>query len=84
MALVSSPSAALARGDTAALAGSAHALKGSIGLFAQAGAYDAARRLEMAARDGKLAGLDVMLTELENEAARLLEELRAARASLRE
>ena len=42
--------------DAAALAASAHALKGSIGLFAQTGAYDAARRLESAARAGELAG----------------------------
>jgi CheY-like chemotaxis protein len=37
---------ALAAGDTAALAASAHTLKGSIGLFGPGPAYDAAQRLD--------------------------------------
>ena len=76
--------AALVRADAAALAESAHALKGSIGLFLQAGAYDAARRLETDARAGKLAGIDMTLAELDEEARRLSDDLRALSNSLHE
>ena len=76
--------AALVRADAAALAESAHALKGSIGLFLQAGAYDAARRLETDARAGKLAGIDMTLAELDEEARRLSGDLRALSNSLHE
>ena len=41
-----------------ALASSAHALKGSVGLFVQRGAYETARRIEQAGRSGDLAGVD--------------------------
>ena len=48
--------AAVLSRDAAAIASSAHALKGSAGLFSKAGAYDAARVLEQAARQGDLTG----------------------------
>ena len=45
--------AAVRSRDAAAIAASAHALKGSAGLFSKAGPYDAARALEQAARQGR-------------------------------
>jgi len=74
---------ALARRDAAALASSAHALKGSMGLFAQTGAYEAARRLELAARTGELAGIEETFAELDVEAKQLAEDLRSVSQSLR-
>jgi len=74
---------ALARHDAAALAASAHALKGSIGLFAQTGAYDAARRLESAARAGEQAGIDETFAELDGEVKQLLEDLQGVSLWLR-
>ena len=73
---------ALARRDAAALASSAHALKGSMGLFAQTGAFEAARRLELAARAGELTGIEVTFAELDVEAKILSEELQALSRSL--
>ncbi len=75
---------AIARHDAAALAASAHALKGSIGLFAQTGAYDAARRLESAARAGEPAGLDETFAELDGEVKQLSQDLQAVSRSLRQ
>jgi len=74
---------ALARHDAAALAATAHALKGSIGLFAQTGAYDAARRLESAALAGEQAAIDEAFTDLDAEAKQLSEDLQAVSRSLR-
>ena len=74
--------AALGRGDAAALAASAHSLKGSLGLFAQTGAYEAARRLEQAARSGDLAGVDGTFAELEGAARQLAEDVESVRRSL--
>jgi CheY-like chemotaxis protein/HPt (histidine-containing phosphotransfer) domain-containing protein len=74
---------ALARRDAAALASSAHALKGSMGLFAQTGAYEAARRLERAARAGELAGIEATFEELDVEARQLSEDLQSVSRSLR-
>jgi CheY-like chemotaxis protein len=68
-----------ASGDATALAASAHALKGSIGLFTQTGAYDGARQLERAAKRGELTGVDDACVELERDVARL----RAALGDLR-
>jgi two-component system sensor histidine kinase/response regulator len=74
---------ALARRDAAALASSAHALKGSMGLFAQTGAYEAARRLERAARTGELDVLEATFAELDAEARKLSEDLQSVSRSLR-
>ena len=50
-----------------ALASAAHALKGSVGLFVQRGAYETARRLEQAGRSGDLTGVDEAFAALEDE-----------------
>jgi HPt (histidine-containing phosphotransfer) domain-containing protein len=63
--------------DAAAIAASAHALKGSAGLFSKAGAYDAARALEQAARQGDLAGVEVACEDVKREVARLEDALRS-------
>ena len=62
-----------------ALASSAHALKGSVGLFVQRGAYETARRIEQAGRSGDLAGVDEACAALESE----MTELRTALGDLR-
>jgi CheY-like chemotaxis protein len=72
------------RGDAAALAASAHALKGSLGLFAQAAAYHAARGVETAARAGDVRATDEAFVRLEETARQLLEDVRAVRASLQQ
>ena len=64
--------------DGKALASSAHALKGSIGLFAQQDAYQTARRLERTATSGDLAGVQDACATLEREMA---EPARTARRS---
>jgi two-component system sensor histidine kinase/response regulator len=69
--------AAVRSRDAAAIASSAHALKGSAGLFSKAGAYDAARALEQAARQGDLTGVDVAGEDVKREVARLEHALRA-------
>ena len=83
--LLSEARGALERGDAAALAASAHALKGSLGLFAQTGgAYEAARSVELAARAGDLLGSAGRFPELEEAARQLSEEVQAIRRSLQE
>ncbi len=62
---------AVARSDVAGVAEAAHALKGSVSNFSAAPATEAARRLEMLARDGDTATLESALTGLEQEIARL-------------
>jgi CheY-like chemotaxis protein len=62
--------------DPKAVASAAHAIKGSAGLFSKAGAYESARRLEQAARQGDLTGVDVACDDLRRDAARLEEALR--------
>ena len=59
-----------------AIAAAAHALKGSAGLFSKAGAYDAARRLEQAARQGDLTGIATASEEVKRQVAALEEGLR--------
>jgi CheY-like chemotaxis protein len=63
-----------------ALASSAHALKGSVGLFVQRGAYETARRLEQAGRSGDLTGVDEACAVLEDE----ISGLRTALGDLRQ
>ena len=69
--------------DAKALASSAHALKGSIGLFAQKEAYQTARRLERTATSGDLAGVQDMCATLEGEMASLRGQLGTLRKRLR-
>jgi PAS domain S-box-containing protein len=73
--LVSNIRLAIDTRDANALAASAHAIKGSIGLFVQGAAYEQARRLEQAAKRGNLAGAVGLRAELEAEVAELHEAL---------
>ena len=68
--------------DATGLAASAHALKGSVGLFVQTGAYDVVRRLERAAKDGRMDEAGPLSAELEREIARLAVDLNALRQEL--
>ena len=67
---------ALTAGDGAAVAAAAHALKGTVGLFVKAGAYEAAIELERAGRNG---GVD----QAKSAAARLTHEMTALRRHLK-
>ncbi len=67
--------AAGARGDGDALERSAHKIKGSMGTFGAARATEAALRLETMGRDGRLAGTEIHIAELEREVGRLRESL---------
>ena len=69
--------------DAKALASSAHALKGSIGLFAQQEAYQIARRLERTATGGDLTGVQDACAALEREIAGLRGQLGKLRKQLR-
>ena len=69
--------AAVLSRDAAAIASSAHALKGSAGLFSKAGAYDAARVLEQAARQGDLTGVEIACENVKREVSRLEDGLRS-------
>jgi CheY-like chemotaxis protein len=71
------------RGDAAALAGAAHTLRGSIGLFARTGVYDTVLRLEQAARQRELTGVGQTCGALETDMARLRGALDALRQRLR-
>jgi HPt (histidine-containing phosphotransfer) domain-containing protein len=71
--------------DGAAVASAAHALKGTIGLFTKAGAYEAAAELERAARHGEMgqfeataARLSEEMTQLRRHLNKLLKELRGS------
>jgi two-component system, sensor histidine kinase and response regulator len=61
--------------DAPALAAAAHAIKGSVGLFAKGEAFEAARRLELAARSGDLTELDERRGEIERELGRVCADL---------
>ena len=78
--LIAAIQQASARQEGAALASSAHALKGSVGLFVQRGAYETARRLEQAGRSGDLTSVDEACAALEGE----MSELRTALGELRD
>jgi two-component system, sensor histidine kinase and response regulator len=67
---------AVARRDAPAIRSAAHALKGSVGLFSTAGAYESAQRLETLARDGVLDGIDAARDELTHQVRRLERALR--------
>jgi CheY-like chemotaxis protein/HPt (histidine-containing phosphotransfer) domain-containing protein len=68
---------ALARSDAEGLASSAHALKGSLGLFGADRAVGAARKLQMIGRLGHFEGADRQLRTLEEEFRSLQQELAA-------
>jgi two-component system, sensor histidine kinase and response regulator len=69
-------------GDGKELAASAHALKGSVGLFVQTGAFDTARQLERAARAGDLSGTGPLCASLEADLRVLDSALRRLRHRL--
>jgi HPt (histidine-containing phosphotransfer) domain-containing protein len=69
--------------DATALAATAHAIKGSAGLFSQGPAYQSARRLEERARAGDLSTADTLCADIEADVARLMAELRDLRNELR-
>jgi HPt (histidine-containing phosphotransfer) domain-containing protein len=77
------PGRAAERRDGKALASSAHALKGSIGLFVQQDAYQTARRLEKTATSGDLTGVRDVCATLEKEMAGLRVKLGDLRKQLR-
>jgi PAS domain S-box-containing protein len=62
---------AVAARDAAALADAAHALKGSVGNFGSSSAFQTARGMEMAARQGTLGGSWEAFATLEDEMAAL-------------
>jgi anti-anti-sigma factor len=63
-ALMGSIREAATRRDAKALAASAHTLKGSVGLFVQKGAYDLARQIERAAKEGRFDNIDALTDHL--------------------
>ena len=69
--------------DAPALSAAAHAFKGSAGLFVQAGAWESARRLDLAAKDGDLTDVDAAFTGLERDVSVLRRTLRALAKRLR-
>jgi CheY-like chemotaxis protein len=75
--------AALASHETAALAQAAHALKGSVGNFGPSPAFETARKLEFAGRQGELAGVRDMYSALEDHIAHLLPALQGLNSGKR-
>ena len=75
-ALVTAVQRAWQSGDGAAIASAAHGLRGSIGLFVQAGAFDTARQLERVARAGDLAACGPLCAALETDMRALESALR--------
>jgi len=69
-------------GDAAALSSMAHALKGSVGLFVQAGAFETARHLERLAKAGELQSAASLIASLETDMRALDIALRALREQL--
>ena len=62
------------------LAGAAHAIKGSAGLFSQGPAYESAKRLEHLAKAGDLTKADAACADVEADVSQLMAELRNLRA----
>ena len=69
-------------GDGQSLASSAHALKGSAGLFGKQGAYETARRLEQLGKSGDLTAAGEAFAELERNMDALLTTLTELRKDL--
>ncbi len=66
---------AVASEDPQALARAAHTVKSALGNFAAAGAFEAAKRLELMGRSGDLVDVKEAAQHLENEVERLNSEL---------
>jgi CheY-like chemotaxis protein len=73
---------AAASNDAAALAAAAHALKGSVGLFAKGAAYEAALAFERAAKEGDAGNDDARMHDLDVAVRHLCGELEAVRKGL--
>ena len=69
--------------DTAAVASAAHALRGTVGLFTKAGAYEAAAELERAARHGEMGRFEATTARLAEEMATLRRDLKKLVRELR-
>jgi protein-histidine pros-kinase len=67
---------ALAQKDAAAIAATAHVLKGSVSIFGAAGARRCAEELQEMGRAGQLSGAAMPLAQLEEEIANLEKKLR--------
>jgi CheY-like chemotaxis protein len=67
---------AIQSGNASEVSSAAHALKGSVGLFAQGRAYEDARRLEQIGRSGDLANGESVRAEVETSVSALMSELR--------
>jgi HPt (histidine-containing phosphotransfer) domain-containing protein len=74
---------AVTAGDAAAVAAAAHSLKGTVGLFVKAGAYDAAAELERAARDADIDRIDFAAGRLRDEMTALRRHLKTLLKELR-
>jgi PAS domain S-box-containing protein len=70
--------AAIRNGDSAALRGAAHNLKGSSGILGARGMAELCRRLEDLAEEGRMAGAEGWLARLEREHEAVMSVLRAA------
>jgi protein-histidine pros-kinase len=68
----------IALGDATLVGEVAHSLKGSVGVFAAQGAFDAALKLQEMGRGGDLSGAEEAFEELKGRTARLLEALASA------
>jgi len=69
---------AIAAGDAGQLEISAHTLKGAASAFCASGVVEAARRLELLAREADFASASAALAQLEAELAQVLPELERA------
>ena len=81
-ALLAAVQRAWQTGDGPALASTAHALKGSVGLFVQAGAFETARQVERTARAGDLEQCGPLCASLEVDMKTLDSALRSLRRHL--
>ena len=61
--------------NAAAVTSAAHAIKGSVGLFSTGAAYEAARTLEAAARDGNLTDVESRSAHLASEVSKVMADL---------
>jgi HPt (histidine-containing phosphotransfer) domain-containing protein len=81
-ALLAAVQRAVQAGDGQALASAAHALKGSVGLFVPAGAFETARELERAAKADDLKSIGPICASLEADLRTLDSALRSLRRHL--
>ena len=81
-ALLAAVQRALQAGDGPALASTAHALKGSVGLFVQAGAFETARQVERTAKAGDLERCGPLCASLDADMKTLDSALRSLRRHL--